>query len=1358
MNARISIRRAPLPVLALLAVGIGLAPSAALAKRAPSGDERGRTRINAVAPALAESEVLGPVRFDSGVQRRFGEESGLLRRYWRLTPGPAKAGGAAVDAKSAAESFLLANATALGIDASTIARTLTLASEKRTPSGTHVRWNQVVNGIPVYRGDIVVKVSNEGLVSSVQNNLGRAVAIQTRPTFDAARAVELGVAAIGPTGKPLGDYTAELNVVQFQSGPALAYRVSIPNEQPMGDWQVFVDARTGDVLGIEDRAIYATGSGQVFDPDPETKVGNPNLPDNNDADSGIPFPAAYDIRTLNDITNTAGIYSLSGPFAKNIEFEAPTSTLVTATDPDSFRFQRSAQAFEDVVCYFHIDNFQRYIQSLGFTNANNRVQEYDSHGLSGADNSHYIPSTKRIAYGEGGVDDGEDADVVIHEYGHSIQDNIVPGWGGGQEGAMGEGFGDYLAGSYSRALFPSYEPNFVFNWDGHNEFWPGRLLIDNTLHYPEDCCGEVHDAGTLWCSGLTDAWNVVGRAVMDRLVIDHHFALGTTATMQDAATQILQSDIDLYGGAHVGQLVTVFDAWGFVNAEDFLPVITHTPLTDTEDTTGPYVVSATITSVQPLDTGSLKVFHGTTGSFTDSLAMSPAGPPNEYTASIPGPLNNVDVRYYIVARDVNGGTATHPVGAPGSFHQFRVGADQTAPVITHTPLGNTARIAWPAIVNATVTDNMGVNPDSVRVNWSINATPRSPFYLARVGVTNNYTGPFPSDTTEVVVGDVVTYAIVARDVAALPNIAISPNRGTYAFDIIASRGTVLVLDDDELAAHQTIKALDPTDVPKGGSPTVREDIKTPPTDEIQSASSIASILNTLGFTATIEPAATSNPATWSGYQLLISSSGANESPVADATYRSNLEAYVAAGGKLLVEGGEVAYDATTSPIYPTFAANIVHSNDWDGDNAGALQKLAGQSGHPIANVPNVLPSTLPVTYVSYGSQDSYKPVAPAYIVYGVTAQAGNGGILVYDNTPSPQSAQIVVWGFDFKAVADLDTRGKLLENTAVYLLSPESAPTGSITGRVQVAGVGATHAGVTVQISPGGNSIVTDSTGYYTIPNLYAANYTVTASKTGYATSSRNVAVGAGVSSGIDFIMYPQVSSTDCLSPATAIPDNNPTGIQSNLALVTPWVVKEVGASVNISHTYIGDLIVELRHGAKTVRLHNRTGSSADNIVRTYPPTTVDGPGALTDFIDDPSAGTWTLFVSDNAGLDTGTLNNWCLYLKGPADSSAVVVGVEDGVLRAGLAWLAPGEPNPMRGAGSNIRYALALAGPASLVVYDVAGRKVRTLLNGWSTAGVHSARWDGRDDAGRPVNAGVYLYRLRAGTFDSTQRMIVMH
>jgi len=96
------------------------------------------------------------------------------------------------------------------------------------------------------------------------------------------------------------------------------------------------------------------------------------------------------------------------------------------------------------------------------------------------------------------------------------------------------------------------------------------------------------------------------------------------------------------------------------------------------------------------------------------------------------------------------------------------------------------------------------------------------------------------------------------------------------------------------------------------------------------------------------------------------------------------------------------------------------------------------------------------------------------------------------------------------------------------------------------------------------------------------------------------------------------------------------------------FCIGDVDVEVNISHTYIGDLTVDLTSPTgTTVRLHNRSGGSTENLLLTYDDegTAPDGPGALSDFDTESPLGTWTLTVSDQASGDTGTLNGWALRL-----------------------------------------------------------------------------------------------------------------
>ena len=82
--------------------------------------------------------------------------------------------------------------------------------------------------------------------------------------------------------------------------------------------------------------------------------------------------------------------------------------------------------------------------------------------------------------------------------------------------------------------------------------------------------------------------------------------------------------------------------------------------------------------------------------------------------------------------------------------------------------------------------------------------------------------------------------------------------------------------------------------------------------------------------------------------------------------------------------------------------------------------------------------------------------------------------------------------------------------------------------------------------------------------------------------------------------------------------------------------------------------------------------------------------------------------------------------------------------------------PNPFNPA-TDISFEMAVAGNVRLTVYDAAGRLVRSLLAGERAAGPHTVTWHGRDDAGRRVAAGVYLYRFEAGEAVQTRQMTLV-
>jgi len=82
--------------------------------------------------------------------------------------------------------------------------------------------------------------------------------------------------------------------------------------------------------------------------------------------------------------------------------------------------------------------------------------------------------------------------------------------------------------------------------------------------------------------------------------------------------------------------------------------------------------------------------------------------------------------------------------------------------------------------------------------------------------------------------------------------------------------------------------------------------------------------------------------------------------------------------------------------------------------------------------------------------------------------------------------------------------------------------------------------------------------------------------------------------------------------------------------------------------------------------------------------------------------------------------------------------------------------PNPFN-PSTRIQYSLAENSPTSLQIYNMMGQQVRTLVNAGQTAGVYTIEWDGTSDAGTSVPAGVYVYRLKAGSFESSKQVIFL-
>ncbi|HEY5533689.1 MAG TPA: S8 family serine peptidase [Ignavibacteria bacterium] len=226
-----------------------------------------------------------------------------------------------------------------------------------------------------------------------------------------------------------------------------------------------------------------------------------------------------------------------------------------------------------------------------------------------------------------------------------------------------------------------------------------------------------------------------------------------------------------YSYTSIGPLAVLGSTWnnemgyGKVNAYRLLqmmsPLISHTPLTNTEQTNGPRAVNCVITPANaPIVTSLTKLFVAKDAGAYDSVQLTNSGGTN-WTGNIQ--LNGAGTyKYYIRTCDNLNKTAFAPIGAPSNFYSFVASTDVTPPVIVTTPLGNIPKGQWPATVTASVTDNIGV--DSVWVKWYKNnaLTGIKQFKLNFTSGTN-YSAAFNSLNSDVTLNDSIFYRIFALD-------------------------------------------------------------------------------------------------------------------------------------------------------------------------------------------------------------------------------------------------------------------------------------------------------------------------------------------------------------------------------------------------------------------------------------------------------------------------------------------------------------------------------------------------------------------------------------------------------------------
>ena len=316
-----------------------------------------------------------------------------------------------------------------------------------------------------------------------------------------------------------------------------------------------------------------TGDARVFVPNPVQDLGNQSLTDQKDADYAA-LRAAY--RTVR-LTNLDGSGFLRGDWAVIIGETGNPAYSPTNT----FLFNRNQDEFEQVMAYYWITEAQKYIQLLGFRTGGplppvNEEPQRLRINQFGIDNSFATTHKDEIRLGKGGVDDAEDGEVILHEYGHAIHFAQDFAFSSVEAGAISEGFGDYWAVTVSErirsqlGLPASADPACVADWDAvsYDPTAPHCLRrLDTELvadpDYPGGLVGQVHADGRIWSRALWEVRAAIGSERADTAILLGQFDFDG-GTMPALAADIVAAADDLYGGAVAAQAEAAFASRGIL--------------------------------------------------------------------------------------------------------------------------------------------------------------------------------------------------------------------------------------------------------------------------------------------------------------------------------------------------------------------------------------------------------------------------------------------------------------------------------------------------------------------------------------------------------------------------------------------------------------------------------------------------------------------------------------------------------------------------------------------------------------------------------------------------------------------------
>lgn len=552
--------------------------------------------------------------------------------------------------------------------------------------------------------------------------------------------------------------------------------------------------------------------------------------------------------------------------------------------------------------------------------------------------------------------------------------------------------------------------------------------------------------------------------------------------------------------------------------------------------------------------------------------------------------------------------------------------------------------------------------------------------------------------------------------------------------IVGSRGTVLLIEDGDPAEAGALELL----------------------------------INGAGFAAIRESAADTDPGTWETYNLLVWAAGTSSSPVASADRRTQLESFVAEGGRLLIEGGELGY---AHRYNTSFRTNVLHMSGWHSQGSGNLR--VADDDHPLATQPSILPTPIPCGANQNNQRDAVNPTTNAWMLLDWEGAAGKAALVGFDDdTLEGNGGQVISLFLALTSLSE-ENRALLFGNSLEWLIGNDK-PYLVYAGHQVLDTVNGNNDGIpdpgevlqiAVDLSNRGsgaaasvwarawsdhpqqvffedNSAAWPLAGSGAIVKSAAPHLTLRLAE--------NIPCGTVIRIDLELTTPEGFRATRYFTfkvgtggglhsvyPASGMPRTipNPGILDDVITVPDAFRIGNINVQVAIRHSYTAQLkVVLVGPMGRQVILHDHdnTGMAIN--------TTFDslrqphGPGSMSDYDGLIGTGNWHLYTEDFKGdLLAGALDGWSLIFDtadlchGRTCSTPVPAAVGDSLRLARLSgtnvrltW------NPVSGA---VRYNIWRAARLDFTQPETAGSAPSTTF----------------DEIGLPHQARLYLYQVRA-------------